>query len=335
MEDDKTPGTPRKRAAKAKPTDTSNPSVAGEPTPTGTGRPARPRKVPPATFVQPGGPSQQTASNDQAATPRREGPEPPRKVAKKAAKKAAPKAIPMKATTAAAPAAATPRQEISQPAETPTPAPAPAPARQAVPLAALWPIIKANPGYATELVTLAAVEHLGPRARQHLTWLRDTYPTATVNGLARIAASRSVRLARTQGAVTGLLGPLAMLAGTGTLLWTQTRLVLDIAALHGRDPADPERAAELLVLQRVHPDLATARQAITAARAAAADASGTDEAGDLPLPLLRLAGRALTRITLARQAARFVPGAGAALTGILDGRATEQLAVRAAKFYRG
>jgi hypothetical protein len=30
-----------------------------------------------------------------------------------------------------------------------------------------------------------------------------------------------------------------------------------------------------------------------------------------------------------------VPGAGAALTGILDGRATEQLAVRAAKFYRG
>jgi hypothetical protein len=37
----------------------------------------------------------------------------------------------------------------------------------------------------------------------------------------------------------------------------------------------------------------------------------------------------------ARRAARIVPGAGAALTAILDGRATEQLAARATEFYRG
>jgi hypothetical protein len=51
--------------------------------------------------------------------------------------------------------------------------------------------------------------------------------------------------------------------------------------------------------------------------------------------LLRVAGRALVRMTAARRAARLVPGAGAALTAVLDGRATEQLATRARKFYRG
>jgi hypothetical protein len=217
----------------------------------------------------------------------------------------------------------------------------------------LWPIIKTNPGYATELLALAAVEHIGPHVRTHLTWLRDTYPTAATGGLVRIATSRLVRQARTQGAVAGLLGPLAVLAETGALLWTQTRLVLDIAAAYGRDPAEPERAVELLVLLRVHPDLTAAQDAVTAAQDAAAAAhdvltatrkagangSGAGEYGDrspqVTLPLVRLAGRAVMRMTTARRAARLVPGAGAALTAILDGRATEQLAARATKFYRG
>jgi hypothetical protein len=203
----------------------------------------------------------------------------------------------------------------------------------------LWPTIKANPGYASELLALAAVEHIGPQVRAHLGWLRDRYPTAVTAGLVRVATSRLVRQARTQGAVAGLLGPLAVLAGTGALLWTQARLVLDIAAAYGRDPADPERAAELLTLLRVHPDLTAARGAVTAARQAAANGAGAAEDGDrspqVTLPLVRLAGRALVRMTTARRAARLVPGAGAALTAIVDGRATEQLAVRATKFYRG
>jgi hypothetical protein len=263
--------------------------------------------------------------------------------AKKIAKKAAPKAVALKkpatAPAAAAPAPTAPSAPPSAPAPAPAPAEPPTPAPRVEPSAPLWPAIKANPGYAAELLALAAVEHIGPQVRAHLTWLRDTYPSAATGGLVRVAASRLVRQARTQGAVAGLLGPLAVLAETGALLWTQTRLVLDIAAAYGRDPADPERAVELLVLLRVHPDLTSAREAVTAAREAVANGPGAGEdrerSPQVTLPLVRLAGRALVRMTTARRAARLVPGAGAAFTAILNGRATEQLAARATKFYRG
>jgi hypothetical protein len=365
MEDDKTAAASRKRAAKAKPNDTSNPSATAEQATTGAGKTPRPRKIPPATFVPPAAPSPATpvpaAPNQRAAEPaepRSPAPDhsrpgtlstpPTRKIAKKAAKKAAPKAAAVQRTTpAAAAATAPPPENLTEPV-----APTPAPVQP--PLPPLWPTIKRNPGYATELLALAGVEQLGPQARTHVAWLRDTYPTATTAGLARIAASRSVRLARTQGAVAGLLGPLAVLAETAALLWIQARLVLDIAAAYGRDPADSDRAAELLVLLRVHPDLDSARAALEAARQAvdnrqaagnggAADGAGngTDGGGDgnrsaqVTIPVVRVAGRALVRMATARRAARIVPGAGAVLTAILDGRGTEQLAARATKFYRG
>jgi hypothetical protein len=358
MEDDKTPAAPRKRAAKAKPTGTSSPAEANKAAQ--AGRPARPRKIPPAMFVPPVdaeqvGPEQIDPAQQAAAAP---GPAPtatgPR-LAKKSPRKVAKKA----------PAAAPAPSEAPQPAETPPATPAPratkAPAKKitnkAAPLAEaavitatserpatppkitastqLWPAIKANPGYATELLALAAVGHLGPLARTHVTWLRERYPTATAGGLARIAASGSVRQARTQGAVAGLLGPLAVFVETPALLWTQARLVLGVAAAYGRDPADPERAVELLALLGVHPDLSTARQAVAAARAAAANGAGAHDGGRVSLPLVRVAGRALTRMAIARQATRVMPGAGAALTWVLDGQSTERLAARATKFYRG
>ncbi|HEV7898638.1 MAG TPA: EcsC family protein, partial [Planosporangium sp.] len=180
---------------------------------------------------------------------------------------------------------------------------------------------------------------LGQQAEVQVTWLRDTYPAADAARLARMATAWSVRQARTQGAVAGLLGPLAVFAGTAALLRTQARLVLDIAAAYGRDPTDRERAAELLVLLRVHPDLAAAREALAAAREAADNGPGAGSNGNQPpqvtVPLVRVAGRALVRTAAARQAARIVPGAGAALTAILDGRSTELLAARATEFYRG
>ncbi|MGC9669327.1 EcsC family protein [Planosporangium sp. 12N6] len=282
---------------------------------------------------------------------------PTRKAAKAPARKA-----PKKATARPAP-----DQPSAPPAQPPVPQDRPTapstgtpavPAHLPAPLGelptparpALWPTVKANPGYAAELLALACVEQLGPQARAQLAWLRDTYPHATAGGLARIATARAVRQARTQGALAGLLGPTAVLAATAGLLWTQARLVLDLAAVYGRDPADRDRAGELLVLLRVHPDLGAAREALDAASRAVEDATGriTEDAANgtathgvgagepnqVTLPLLKVAGRALVRMATARRAARLVPGAGAVLTAILDGRGTEQLAARAAKFYR-
>jgi uncharacterized protein (DUF697 family) len=146
-----------------------------------------------------------------------------------------------------------------------------------------------------------------------------------------LATARWVRQARVRGAVAGLVGSLGVLADSAGLAWLQARLVLDVAAAYGRDPAEPERAAELLTLMRVHPDLGGARAALAAAQAANHDGEGRSR---LVAQLARAAGTALLKARIARRTARIVPGAGAALTAVLDARSTERLAARATKFYR-
>jgi uncharacterized protein (DUF697 family) len=131
--------------------------------------------------------------------------------------------------------------------------------------------------------------------------------------------------------VAGLVGPLAVLADSAALAWTQARMVLDVAAAYGRDPADPERAAEILALQGVHPDLDRARAALAAARESADDGPAATR---LVVPMARMAGRALAWMTVARRVSRLVPGAGAVLTGVAAARSTERLAARATRFYR-
>ncbi|GAA1409202.1 hypothetical protein GCM10009639_59600 [Kitasatospora putterlickiae] len=49
-----------------------------------------------------------------------------------------------------------------------------------------------------------------------------------------------------------------------TALLAQGQLLLEVAALTGKDPADRARAPELLVLQGAHPDLASAERALAA-----------------------------------------------------------------------
>ncbi|RQW84303.1 hypothetical protein DKL51_30225 [Micromonospora globispora] len=134
-----------------------------------------------------------------------------------------------------------------------------------------------HPGFAPELLALAAVEALGPRAREWAEGLRARYPDADPDGLARLAARRFVRLAGTGGAVAAGAGLLAPVAELAAVLWTQANLVLHLAAAYGRDPAHPDRAVELLVLTQVHPDADSARTAPDAARTA-------DGPGERPWP---------------------------------------------------
>jgi hypothetical protein len=146
--------------------------------------------------------------------------------------------------------------------------------------------------------------------------------------------------------VAGLLGSLAVLADSAALAWTQTRLVLDIAAAYGRDPADPERVAEVLVLRRVHGNLDHARAALAAAAddghpgtsrtfdQGAYDEGAGDGTGRFAVPVMRLGGRAIARLVIGRRAARVVPGASAVLTAVTAARSTQRLAARAVRFYR-
>ncbi len=85
---------------------------------------------------------------------------------------------------------------------------------------------------------------------------------------ARRVVRKSVALARRDGAVAGSSFYVGMPAALAAIYWHQLLMVLRIAALYGHDPADPRRAAEVLVIQGRHPDLDSAAAALRAAIAA-------------------------------------------------------------------
>ncbi|MEU7714916.1 hypothetical protein AB0B03_23575 [Micromonospora chalcea] len=200
---------------------------------------------------------------------------------------------------------------------------------------AVGPQLRDHPGFAPELLALAAVDALGPRARDWVAQVRRAYPEADADGVARLATRRFVRMAGTGGALASGAGMFAPVAELAAVLWTQANLVLHLAAAYGRDPAHPDRAAELLVLTLVHPDDGTARAALAAALAADEPADGpwgraAQAAWRLATPVAAQAGGWLGL----RLAARFLPGA-AALAAATGGTATaERVAARAVGRYR-
>lgn len=176
---------------------------------------------------------------------------------------------------------------------------------------------------------------IGPRAQDWAQRLRATYPDAGPDGLARLASRRFVRVAGAGGAAAAVAGLFAPVAELAAVLWSQAGLVLHVAAAYGRDPLDAERAVELLVLTQVHPDAASARTALAAARAA-------DRPGDRPWPR---AAEAAWRLAapLAAQAggwaalrltSRLLPGAAVLAAAAGDAAAAERLAARAVAAYR-
>lgn len=192
-----------------------------------------------------------------------------------------------------------------------------------------------HPGFAPELLALAAVRSLGPAAADWAERLRTRYPDAPADGLARLATRRFVRSAGAGGAVAALAGLFAPLAELTSVLWTHSNLVLHLAAAYGQDPAHPDRAAELLVLTQVHPDTASARAALAAARAAGDPADGTwaraaEAAWRLAAPLTAQAGGWLAL----RLASRLLPGAAVLATALGDAAAADRLAARAVAVYR-
>ncbi|WNM42098.1 hypothetical protein RMN56_12495 [Micromonospora halotolerans] len=192
-----------------------------------------------------------------------------------------------------------------------------------------------HPGFAPELLALAAVEALGPRAADWVDRTRDAYPDADADGLARLVTRRFVRLAGTGGALAAGAGLFAPVAELTAVLWTQANLVLHLAAVYGREPAHPDRVVELLVLTQVHPDAGTARAALDGVRSAGAPAEGSwsraaEAAWRLATPL---AAQAAGWLGL-RLAARLLPGAAALAAATGDATAAERLAARAISLYR-
>ncbi|RQX12221.1 hypothetical protein DDE19_29070 [Micromonospora ureilytica] len=192
-----------------------------------------------------------------------------------------------------------------------------------------------HPGFAPELLALAAVRALGPGAAGWAAGLRTRYPDASADGLARLATRRFVRSAGAGGATAALAGFFAPLAELAAVLWTHSELVLHLAAAYGKDPTHPDRAVDLLVLTQVHPDRASAEAALTAAETAGDPVEGAwpraaEAAWRLAAPLTAQAGGWVAL----RLVARLLPGAAVLAAALGDAAAADRLAARTVAVYR-
>ncbi len=174
----------------------------------------------------------------------------------------------------------------------------------------LWARLAADPGFAAEHAAREMVDRLGPSVRDWLRRASHRYPTASPDGLARLAVMDAVRLARRQGVASGAGGVLGTTTAGALLVHSHARLVLTIAAAYGFDPTARERAHDLLVVLRV-PRLTQ------------------------PAPAaLRNAGRFVASFAVRRAAAHLMPF-GAAIAGATIGaRGTRAVADRATAHFR-
>ena len=236
------------------------------------------------------------------------------------------------APTETAPTSQTPQRSAAERKPSSEPIPATINRAEATTRTEAWAKLVADPGHAPELLALAAVQSIGPRAREWLDRTQRDYPTADHAALARLATSQFSRaggLGSIVGAVAGSYAPVALL---GTAAVTHAELILHLAAAYGLDPLDPERAVDLLVLTHVHPDRVAAEAALAAARRPA-----YDEESGFSAAVWRLSRMITTRVGgwgVVRLISRYLPGVSL-LTAFLTSRAaTETVAARANAHYR-
>ncbi|BAL93214.1 hypothetical protein AMIS_79940 [Actinoplanes missouriensis 431] len=166
------------------------------------------------------------------------------------------KAAPIKATPAKAAATkTTPAKAAPVKATPPKPAAPRKAAKTTAPLpeappADLLSQLLADPARSPRTLAEAAVRTLGPRARDQITALRATYPSATTAGLVHLTVQRFTRSASRRGILGALAGPYSPVAVAGSAALTHAELVLHLAAIHGRDPVDPRRADDILACAR-------------------------------------------------------------------------------------
>ncbi|MFF5082084.1 hypothetical protein ACFY36_33975 [Actinoplanes sp. NPDC000266] len=191
-----------------------------------------------------------------------------------------------------------------------------------------WAGLIADPARAPELLAIAAVQTLGPRAREWADRTREAYPAAGTDALVRLATRQFTRLGSLTGIVGAVAGAYAPVALLGAAAFTDAELSLHIAAAYGLDPTDEERAADLLVIGRVHATKGDAIDALAEARRPAYDSKE---------PLWRIAGFVAAQ-TAAWVAVKVVnrrfPGTSLLAAFLSNTASANATAARAAKYYK-
>jgi hypothetical protein len=192
--------------------------------------------------------------------------------------------------------------------------------------------LRADPLRAPEHIALAASEQHAPAAARWAGRRRHVYGT-NPRQLGEMARRRHATLASVEGAATGVGGFITLVPDLVGLAWIQSRLVFFVAAAYGYDPHDRMRPAELLVINGLYPDVASARAALdgvgtTIAETYVGSKLTRDEA--LVKRLLLFVGK-----STAMKAGRLIPGFAIFFNSVSNRRDTNRVARRAIKFYGG
>jgi hypothetical protein len=194
-----------------------------------------------------------------------------------------------------------------------------------------WPALIADPGHAPELLALAALQTIGPRAGEWAARTRAAYPGATPDALARLAVSQFTRFGSVSSVFAAVAGSYAPIALLGAAAYTHAELALHVAAAYGLDPTDRERAVDLLILTRVHPVREDAVAALATAEQHSYDNSGlTDATWRLGRMIAAQAGG----WAAVRAVNHFFPGTSLLVATLTSRGAARAMAARATVHYR-
>jgi hypothetical protein len=195
-----------------------------------------------------------------------------------------------------------------------------------------WAALIADPGHSPELLAVAATQTIGPRAKEWARRTRAAYPGATPDALARLAAEQFTRFGSVSSVFAAVAGSYAPVALLGAAAFTHAELALHVAAAYGLDPTDRERAADLLVLTRVHPLREDAEAALAAAEQHSYEHTGlTDATWRLGRKVAVQAGGWV----VVRAVNHFFPGTSLLAATLTSRGAARAMAARATFFYRG
>ncbi len=124
-----------------------------------------------------------------------------------------------------------------------------------------------DPENVPERLTLMAVDRLAEPSREWAARALAAHPDSGPDAIAQTLRASSAKTARIDGAIAGTPFLIALVPGYLGYLWQEATMVLRMAALYERDPADLSTAAELLVLRGLYPGIGQAREALLAVRA--------------------------------------------------------------------
>lgn len=206
--------------------------------------------------------------------------------------------------------------------------------------------LRRDPGHATETILRHTQAQLAPHVQKWYAKTRETRPFESPDRIARRVLRRSTQVARRGGLVTGSSFYVGMAPAIAMIYCEQVVLLLRIAAVFGREPSDPLRAAEFLYLQGRYPTVQSAAMALSDSGSRAIREPTAGEVRTVAsvirqvpsmigLGISRFKARSLVDkvIGVVEVTSYFVPVVSLPVWMIANARATRQLGHAALRFY--